>query len=1207
MNASESYDCQFPCTSTATFFPPISSITQSFSSGKSDIDLLQMDMSGRIVYRYQNNYNSMSECSATPDSGIQSSADSPPADPFTPPMPSPTPYIPPPPAVRPVTGNGQPAVASSSADDFSDMPRLVPFHQMEEASSPVAEEEEPPPFMMKATSEPSVTAQAEVAASAALTAEAEPQQQQQNYREAAEAAAVNQQKPKRGEGDDNVPKIAITPAMNVSELVEQLMSHMDAEQRKQFASAIQSKVAVEDAASGNSCDTVAAEDTASTITSAATATDTINSMAASSVADDDTAVVETLNSYSEYDEEAAVEAFLKELESSDVVEASERCNEESEENKGVELKEQIVEKKKRRKRKMRDRSESEEAARKSKKRFVEQSSIDVTTQCLAGEDDNVSNLMSPLSSSSIGLSADKRVVEKHCEEQVESKEQTVFMAKNNSPAERMLHGNEEITDEMKDEQQIDLKKAAVKEPAKPEPHCLEYVRQRHQEVRRKIDEQFTIIIDRIVKQFAGLRLMTGTRMSRGLPWYRLDWKEITQRLNKQDDFEKSTKKKPVPSKRRIGGARRWRKSGTSRKSEFFVASATPSTSKTACEKIQHSSSDYIKIKQNIIVDAYAKIEQMQCSCSSGCCGERDECLNRVVLMECDNSCPRNSHCTNKRMSRRECVDGLKAFETTNGCGLGVKTVVDINPGQFVCEYVGEVVSLETFNSRSRDADYRSQRNHYALNLCPGFVVDAYRKGNIARFINHSCAPNCEMQRWSVNGQYRIGLFALRAIKGGEELTYDYNWDAFEFDDVTICRCGAPNCRRFLNKNVVMSSREKEIARDARLLLLRNVRKSAALKLEKFTQGSRSRSRASNSVTPKFVTDKDALFQEILSKFEDSKVASKKLLKMLADHVTELRQQTSPAPGISEIIDSIEVKVNTLLAKSTRPLDKRKLDVWRTSFGFIKTSCLGQSSAQGRLEQHTPKRGKTGPHRMLAAEIDYKYLDSNIPVGSYDQDRLPHIKAPSNTDCVRCICGTTDDDGTMIQCENCNFWLHEECVFDVKRTGEVKNFVCTMCAENASRTPPVSVPLRVQPDYNFKNCTYYRTLVNSRNLQVRLSETVYVQKLENDNHKLILRRLEECTKKNSQPAVLPMKRVLDETEKQFRPGSFHRKNVRCLRIERLFSFEGHNFVFGFYYARPHEVYCEPGKLFHEKELFATNMYDTLPLDAVVGRCLALEPS
>lgn len=81
----------------------------------------------------------------------------------------------------------------------------------------------------------------------------------------------------------------------------------------------------------------------------------------------------------------------------------------------------------------------------------------------------------------------------------------------------------------------------------------------------------------------------------------------------------------------------------------------------------------------------------------------------------------------------------------------------------------------------------------------------------------------------MNGQYRIGLFALRSIRKGEELTYDYNWNAFEFDDVTICCCGSSDCRKFLNKNVVMSNKEKEIARSSRVLLLRNVRKVYRLK------------------------------------------------------------------------------------------------------------------------------------------------------------------------------------------------------------------------------------------------------------------------------------------------------------------------------------------------------------------------------------------
>lgn len=83
---------------------------------------------------------------------------------------------------------------------------------------------------------------------------------------------------------------------------------------------------------------------------------------------------------------------------------------------------------------------------------------------------------------------------------------------------------------------------------------------------------------------------------------------------------------------------------------------------------------------------------------------------------------------------------------------------------------------------------------------------------------------------SVNGQHRIGLFALRMVAKGEELTYDYNWDSFDFYGVTPCSCGVPDCRGFLNKNVLMNAKEKELARSSGVLLLRNVRKSAKRKM-----------------------------------------------------------------------------------------------------------------------------------------------------------------------------------------------------------------------------------------------------------------------------------------------------------------------------------------------------------------------------------------
>ena len=77
------------------------------------------------------------------------------------------------------------------------------------------------------------------------------------------------------------------------------------------------------------------------------------------------------------------------------------------------------------------------------------------------------------------------------------------------------------------------------------------------------------------------------------------------------------------------------------------------------------------------------------------------------------------------------------------------------------------------------------------------IIDA-TTGSIARFVNHSCAPNCRMIKWIVSGQPRMALFAGdRPIMTGEELTYDYNFDPFSAKNVQKCLCGSENCRGVL--------------------------------------------------------------------------------------------------------------------------------------------------------------------------------------------------------------------------------------------------------------------------------------------------------------------------------------------------------------------------------------------------------------------------
>jgi uncharacterized protein len=127
-------------------------------------------------------------------------------------------------------------------------------------------------------------------------------------------------------------------------------------------------------------------------------------------------------------------------------------------------------------------------------------------------------------------------------------------------------------------------------------------------------------------------------------------------------------------------------------------------------------------------------------------------------------------------------------------GRGVFARRRIRRGTRIIEYLGERVS-------HREADRRYEHKHHGDNhtflfiVDGGTVIDAGIGGNEARFINHSCDPNCE----SVIEQRRIFIEAVRTIQPGEELTYDYRIgrdrsDPPNVDQIFACRCGAAHCR-----------------------------------------------------------------------------------------------------------------------------------------------------------------------------------------------------------------------------------------------------------------------------------------------------------------------------------------------------------------------------------------------------------------------------
>lgn len=127
-------------------------------------------------------------------------------------------------------------------------------------------------------------------------------------------------------------------------------------------------------------------------------------------------------------------------------------------------------------------------------------------------------------------------------------------------------------------------------------------------------------------------------------------------------------------------------------------------------------------------------------------------------------------------------------------GRGVYATLRIRKGARIIEYVGERISQEEGNRRYGDDD--ADRPHVLLfTVDDDTVIDAAVGGNEARFINHSCNPNCE----AVEDGGRIFIEAIRAITPGQELFYDYKMTHEDYEDEETqrryaCRCGAKNCR-----------------------------------------------------------------------------------------------------------------------------------------------------------------------------------------------------------------------------------------------------------------------------------------------------------------------------------------------------------------------------------------------------------------------------
>ncbi|XP_045077841.1 histone-lysine N-methyltransferase 2B-like isoform X2 [Coregonus clupeaformis] len=130
-------------------------------------------------------------------------------------------------------------------------------------------------------------------------------------------------------------------------------------------------------------------------------------------------------------------------------------------------------------------------------------------------------------------------------------------------------------------------------------------------------------------------------------------------------------------------------------------------------------------------------------------------------------------------------------------GRGLFCKRNIEAGEMVIEYAGTVIRAVLTDKREKYYDSKGI-GCYMFRIDDFDVVDATMHGNAARFINHSCEPNCYSRVILVDSHKHIVIFALRKIYRGEELTYDYKFPIEDDSSKLHCNCATRRCRRFLN-------------------------------------------------------------------------------------------------------------------------------------------------------------------------------------------------------------------------------------------------------------------------------------------------------------------------------------------------------------------------------------------------------------------------
>ncbi|XP_057649360.1 histone-lysine N-methyltransferase ASH1L isoform X2 [Chionomys nivalis] len=660
---------------------------------------------------------------------------------------------------------------------------------------------------------------------------------------------------------------------------------------------------------------------------------------------------------------------------------------------------------------------------------------------------------------------------------------------------------------------------------------------------------------------------------------------------------------------------------------------------------------YKKIRSNVYVDVkpLSGYEATTCNCKKpddaarkGC---GDDCLNRMIFAECSpNTCPCGEQCCNQRIQRHEWVQCLERFRAEEK-GWGIRTKEPLKAGQFIIEYLGEVVSEQEFRNRMIE-QYHNHSDHYCLNLDSGMVIDSYRMGNEARFINHSCDPNCEMQKWSVNGVYRIGLYALKDVPAGTELTYDYNFHSFNVEKQQLCKCGFEKCRGIIGGksqrvNGLTSHKSSQPVGTHKKYGRSKEKRKSKHKLKK-RRGHPSEEPSENINTPTRLTPQ----------LQMKPMSNRERNFILKHHVFLVRNWEKIHQKQEEVKHNRDIHSTSLYTRWNgicRDDGNIKSDVFMTQFSALQTArsvrtrrlaaaeenlevaraarlaqifkeiCDGiisykdssQQALAAPLLNLPPKKKNADYYEKISDPLDLSTIEKQILTGCYktvdafDADMLKVFrnaekyygrKSPIGRDVCRlrkAYYSARHEASTQIDeivGETASEADSSETSVSEKENGHEKDDDVIRCICGLYKDEGLmiqcdkcmEVPMIPRPHYAQPGCVYFICLLRD-DLLLRQGDCVYLMR--------------DSRRTPDGHPVRQSYRLLSH---------INRDKLDIFRIEKLWKNEKEErFAFGHHYFRPHETHHSPSRRFYHNELFRVPLYEIIPLEAVVGTCCVLD--